>query len=191
MVCYYFPSLDGHPGAEARPDLVPTMPKEHAAQSLDCLDVVVPAQVEDHSPRSSTERESDAGTDTQEDSSPDPCSEESEVADPSWLPPPADALLRGHPPRVLEGAPLKERTRRPPLNKGWRRAAPRALSLRSRTVEMGARKQKNREGRAPPNAGCTVLEPPGLWRKPKKELVVGTTEDDGLGDSTEQQCRKR
>ena len=56
---------------------------------------------------------------------------------------------------------------------------------------MGARKQKNREGRAPPNAGCTVLEPPGLWRKPKKELAVGTTEDDGLGGSIEQQCRKR
>ena len=91
----YFPPLDGRPGAEARPDLVPTMPREHAAQSLGCLDEGVPAQVEDHPPQSSIERESDAGTDKQEDSSPAPWSEESEVADPSWLPPPVDALLRG------------------------------------------------------------------------------------------------
>ena len=155
------------------------MPREHAAQSLGCLDEGVPAQVEDHPPQSSTERDGDAGTDAQEDSSPDPCLAESEVADPSWLPPQGDALLRGRPPRVLEGAPLKERTRRPPLNKGRRRAAPRALSLRSRTVEMGAWKQKNWEGRAPPNGGCTVLEPQGLRRRPKKELAVGTTKDDG------------
>ena len=139
----YFPQTVGHPGAGAQPAPAPALPEEHRMQGR-------LGQNDENAmlPRESCPREGpqeqdaiSVSSDAQEDSSFDICSIESEVADPSWVPPPVDTLMNRMPLRTMDRRHPERKLRRPLTNGQKGGATIRALGLRSRTIVMGAQIQ--------------------------------------------------
>ena len=127
-------------------DYFPELNGDRAMQDQPCQGKDDALPLDESSTGEDSDEEEDTSTvsDAREDSTSDACSVESEMADPSWVPPPigptpSKCPLQAPERKCSEGRPKRLSTRR---RKGG--ALLRALSLRSRTITMGPQKPGGR-----------------------------------------------
>ena len=187
----YFPNLIDHTGADAQMALASAPLGEHVMQSRPRRgDDDNPLLLNESSTQESSEGEGDTSaiSDAQGDSSSDVCSVESEVADPSWIPPPVDVLANSCPMRAPDRRrPGGKRTR--PLAGGREGGALlRALSLRSRTITMGTQKRRGRARLLQQRSSRPQARPrtrrSGHGEAPATRLVANGRRDRTQGTST-------
>ena len=110
--------------------------------------------------------------DTPEDSSAETSSVGSEVADPSWMPSPIAAPMRGRPRRASARGCPEGRPKRPFIMKQKSGALRRSLALRSRTGIMGNQKPSSRARRQRPPIGGPCVGPQRRFLSPNEGPTV-------------------
>ena len=141
----------------------------------------------------SSEGEGDpsAVSDAQDNSSSEVCSVESEVADPSWVPPPVDALTSRCPLRAPDRRRPGGKRTRPPAGGRKEGALLRALSLRSRTITMGTQKRRDRARLLQQRSSRPQAGPRTRRSEHGEAPATGLPTEDEIGRRAHQQERKR